>query len=150
VGGKSSTSGGVGREIDPAFAPIDGNRPQSAVNLPLGGINRGCGQIHGERERERERKRKGGGGKSWRRRRHPISACCSVRVHRPPASPASPQLLLSVRTCSSCTSVPARPSPLTGRTSSRRPSAPARLPPSPVCLLDCSTLLSVLRRSVLL
>ena len=31
-----------------------GNRPQSAVNLLPGGINRGCGQIHEGREGEGE------------------------------------------------------------------------------------------------
>jgi len=71
VGGKSSTSGGAGQEVDPAFAPIDGNRPQSAVNLPLGGINRGCGQIHGERERE-------GKGEEKKRRRREILAAAAA------------------------------------------------------------------------
>lgn len=113
-----------------------GNRPQSAVNLPLGGIYRGCGQIHGERGRGRGRGKEKAEAGTLRRRRHSISAYrSSVRVHRPPASPASPHLLLPVRTCSSCTSGPARPSASTGRTCSRRPSAPALLPPSPVRLV---------------
>jgi len=74
---------------------------------------------------------------------------CSSFEFRPSASPTRPHLLLPVRTCSSCTSGLARPSPSIGRTCScrcphllfylRRPSA---------WYVPC--LLSVPRRSVMI
>ena len=123
---------------------IGGNRPLRAVNLPLG-----CGQIHGEGEGEENR----------RRRRELLAVAtalyprlpllCSSFEFRPSASPTRPHLLLPVRTCSSCTSGLARPSPSIGRTCScrcphllfylRRPSA---------WYVPC--LLSVPRRSVMI
>ena len=74
---------------------------------------------------------------------------CSSFEFRPSASPTRPHLLLPVRTCSSCTSGLARPSPSIGRTCSCRcPHLLFYLRRQSAWYVPC--LLSVPRRSVMI